>query len=60
MAIIDSKPSTLQELRESGWRSKPVKREIYDNFLRMLAAGKDLFPGIIGYEARSFPRSTSG
>lgn len=49
------KPTNLRELRESGWVSKSVKREIYDNFLRMLAAGEELFPGIIGYEDTVIP-----
>jgi magnesium chelatase subunit I len=35
--------------------SKTVKQEIRDNFLRMLQAGEDLFPGIIGYENTVLP-----
>ncbi len=50
-----AKPTTLAELRRSGWTSKTVKREIHDNFLRMLAAGEDLFPGIIGYDDTVIP-----
>jgi magnesium chelatase subunit I len=50
-----SKPSNLRELRESGWQSKTVKREIYDNFMRMLAAGEQLYPGIVGYEHTVIP-----
>jgi magnesium chelatase subunit I len=50
-----SRPQTLAELRAGGWESKTVKREIYDNFLRMLAAGEELFPGIIGYEETVIP-----
>ncbi len=49
------RPTTLQELRASGWKSKSVKQEIRDNFLRMLQAGDDLFPGIIGYENTVLP-----
>ena len=49
------KPSTLRQLRESGWRSKTVKREIYDNFLAALARGDDLFPGLVGYEDTVIP-----
>ncbi len=49
------KPTNLRELRESGWVSKTVKREIYDNFLAMLAQGEELFPGIIGYENTVIP-----
>jgi len=49
------KPTTLRQLRESGWVSKSVKREIYDNFVRTLAAGEELFPGIIGYDDTVIP-----
>jgi magnesium chelatase subunit I len=49
------KPTNLRELRASGWSSKSVKREIYDNFLRMLAEGDELFPGIVGYESTVIP-----
>lgn len=49
------KPSNLRQLRESGWRSKTVKRELYDNFLTALAGGDDLFPGIVGYEDTVIP-----
>src|SRR4051812_30747805 len=49
------KPSTLRQLRESGWQSKTVKREIYDNFLAALARGEDLFPGMVGYEETVIP-----
>ncbi len=50
-----TRPSTLQDLRSSGWISKSVKREVCDNFLRMMQAGDDLFPGIIGYENTVLP-----
>jgi magnesium chelatase subunit I len=50
-----SKPGTLRELRESGWQSKSVKREIHDNFIRALAAGDELFPGIVGYHDTVIP-----
>ena len=49
------KPSTLRQLRESGWQSKPVKREIHDNFLAALARGDELFPGIVGYDSTVIP-----
>lgn len=55
MSITSTRPTTLAELRESGWVSKNVKREIHDNFLRMLAEGQDLFPGVIGYEDTVIP-----
>jgi magnesium chelatase subunit I len=45
----------LKELRQSGWVSKTVKQEIRDNFLKMLREGKELFPGIIGYDSTVIP-----
>ena len=53
--ITKTKPANLRDLRESGWVSKPVKREIYDNFMGMLARGEELFPGIIGYDDTVIP-----
>ena len=50
-----TKPATLAELRASGWTSKSVKQEIYDNFIRMLSQGDELFPGIIGYDDTVIP-----
>ena len=46
----DNRPTNLAELTQSGWQSKSVKDEIRGNFLRSLAAGEELFPGILGYE----------
>lgn len=60
MCSVAVKPSTLAELRQSGWISKRVKREIHDNFLRMLADGEELFPGIIGYDDTVIPEINLG
>ena len=48
-------PATLAELRESGWKSRTVKEELRENFVRALEAGEDLFPGIIGYDDTVIP-----
>ena len=50
-----SRPATLKDLRSSGWKSKTVKQEIRDNFLRMLQGGDELFPVIVGYENTVIP-----
>ncbi len=50
-----TKPSTLAELRSSGWQSKTVKQEIHDNFLAKLQAGEELYPGILGYDDTVIP-----
>jgi len=56
MSTITSTYATnLRKLIDSGWKSKTVKEEIRDNFLRQLAAGEDLYPGIVGYENTVIP-----
>lgn len=55
MSSANARPTQLRELRESGWVSKPIKREIHDNFLRALAAKEELFPGIVGYDDTVIP-----
>jgi magnesium chelatase subunit I len=50
-----SKPTTLRQLLDAGWQSKSLKDEIRDNFLRLLAEGAELFPGIVGYENTVIP-----
>ena len=55
MSSISSRPANLRDLRASGWKSKTVKQEIYDNFLRALAAKEELFPGIVGYDDTVIP-----
>src|SRR5262249_13175442 len=55
-----NRPTTLQELRDSGWRSRTVKEEVRGNFPRMLHAGEDLFPGIIGYDTTVIPEINLG
>jgi magnesium chelatase subunit I len=52
---VSVRPSTLAELRASGWVSKTVKHEVRANFLRMLQAGEELFPGIVGYDNTVIP-----
>jgi magnesium chelatase subunit I len=55
MSTSGNRPTNLRELRDHGWQSKSVKREIHDNFLRMLANDEELFPGIVGYEDTVIP-----
>ena len=53
--VASTRPANLKELLDSGWQSKPVKQEIHDNFVRMLAAGDNLYPNIVGYEDTVIP-----
>lgn len=48
-------PTTLAQLVASGWRSRSVKDEIRENFLRALESSEELFPGIIGYQDTVLP-----
>ncbi len=51
-----ARPSTLGELRASGWCSRSVKDEMRANVLRKLRLGEMLFPGIVGYEDTVVPQ----
>ena len=53
--VASTRPATLKELLDSGWQSKPVKQEVRDNFVRMLADGEDLYPNIVGYDDTVIP-----
>jgi len=52
---VTARPSTLGELRASGWRSRSVKDEIRENMVAALTRGEDLFPGILGYDDTVIP-----
>ena len=60
MSHSQSRPATLQQLRNSGWQSRSVKQEITANFIRQLQTGEELFPGIIGYENTVIPEINIG
>lgn len=53
---MDSKISTLGELKKSGWQSRTIKEEIRSNLLNALQKGEPLFPGILGYEKTVLPQ----
>ena len=46
---------TLHELKQSGYRPRPLREEIRVNLLAKLRAGQALFPGIHGYEDTVIP-----
>lgn len=45
-----SRPTTLGELRASGWESIPIKEEIRRNAIVKIREDETLFPGVLGYE----------
>jgi magnesium chelatase subunit I len=53
---MTSRPHTLGQLRESGYRSCPVKQEMRRNLVHKLRTGEDLFPGILGYDQTVIPQ----
>ncbi len=53
---ITTRPRTLQELRESGYKVLSVKEELRKNLIRKIRDGEELFPGIVGYEDTVIPQ----
>ncbi|HXX63280.1 MAG TPA: sigma 54-interacting transcriptional regulator [Bacteroidota bacterium] len=50
-----NRPSTLGELRSSGYCVLPVKDELRGNLIRKMQKKEELFPGIIGYDQTVIP-----
>ena len=50
------RPTTLGELRASGWVSRPIKQEIREHAIEKIAAGEPLFEGVSGYEDTVMPQ----
>lgn len=50
-----NRPTTLADLRRSGWVSRPVKQELRENFIAAIERGETLFPGILGYDDTVIP-----
>src|SRR5215213_4805580 len=50
------KPSTLGELRDSGYKPLTVREEMRKNLIDKLSRREELFPGIIGYEDSVIPQ----
>jgi magnesium chelatase subunit I len=53
---MSSRPETLGQLRESGWRSVPVKDEVRRNAMRRVAARLPLVEGLVGYDDTVLPQ----
>jgi magnesium chelatase subunit I len=50
-----ARPTTLGELRQSEYQVQDIKSEMRRNLVRRIAAGEELFPGILGYEETVIP-----
>jgi magnesium chelatase subunit I len=57
--MSEPRPSTVGELRTSGYRPRSVKTEMRQNLLARLRTGEPLFPGIVGYEDTVIPGLTN-
>src|ERR1700686_5239485 len=55
MTII-TRPRTIGELRESGYKVLSVKEELRKNLIQKIRHGEELFPGIIGYTDTVIPQ----
>src|SRR5438067_2473077 len=49
-------PKTLGELKQQGYRVRPVKDEMRANLLDKLRRGERIFPGIVGYDETVIPQ----
>ncbi len=49
-------PATLGQLRETGYRYRPVKLELRENLIARLRTGQPVFPGIRGYDDTVVPQ----
>src|SRR5438876_11740326 len=53
---ITTRPRTIGELRESGYKVLSVKEELRKNLIQKIRRGEELFTGIIGYEETVIPQ----
>jgi magnesium chelatase subunit I len=53
---ITTRPRTIGELRESGYKVLSVKEEMRKNLVQKIRNGEELFPGIVGYEETVIPQ----
>jgi len=51
-----SRPATVGQLRDSGWRSRPVKEEVRANAVERIRGGQPLFEHVLGYEQTVLPQ----
>src|SRR6476619_5341400 len=52
---LSALPTTLAELRASGWEPRTVKEEIRANLLARLRSRAPAFPGIVGFDDTVLP-----
>ncbi|HWC71637.1 MAG TPA: sigma 54-interacting transcriptional regulator [Actinomycetota bacterium] len=57
---MTDRPATLGDLRASGFPDRTVKQELRENLLAKLAAGEDLFLGLVGFDDPVLPALERG
>ncbi len=58
--MTSNRPSTVGELKSSGYEPRTVKDELRQNLIAKLEAGEDIFPGIIGFDDTVVPMIVNG
>jgi magnesium chelatase subunit I len=53
--VVEQKPRTIRELRNSDYKPLSVKQEMRKNLIERIQAGPTHFPGIIGFEETVLP-----
>ncbi len=51
-----SRPTTVGELRGSGYQVQPVRAELRKNLIAKIETGEKIFPGIIGFDDTVIPQ----
>ncbi len=54
--MSERRPTTLAELKATGYQSRDVKDELRVNLVRKLKSGEELFPGVRGYDDSVIPQ----
>ena len=54
--MSESRPTTLGELRASGWTSVPVRQELRRNATERIRSGRPLFDDVLGYHNTVIPQ----
>ncbi|WP_417849133.1 sigma 54-interacting transcriptional regulator [Thalassoglobus sp.] len=57
---MSNRPTTLRELKESGYQTISVKTEMRRNLISKLRNRETLFPGILGYDETVIPQIVNG
>ena len=50
------KARSIGQLRESGYKTVPVREELRRNLIKNLKRGKELFSGIVGFDDTVIPQ----